>query len=37
MPPVSSDTDGWHIEREDAKMLYPQNPTKYICDVVAMI
>jgi hypothetical protein len=29
--------DGWHIEREDAKMLYPQNPTKYICDVVAMI
>jgi hypothetical protein len=22
---------------EDAKMLYPQNPTKYICDVVAMI
>jgi hypothetical protein len=37
MPPVSSDADGWHIEMEDAKMLYPHNPTKYICDVVAMI
>jgi hypothetical protein len=30
-------TFGQHIERENAKMLYPQDPTKYICDVVAMI
>jgi hypothetical protein len=34
MPGPSSDTIGWHIE---GKMLYPQSPITYICDVVAMV